>query len=71
MKDKFNANKYKQEYNKEHYKTFKVDLRIEEMQQLEEHLEKIGLTKAQFLRDSIENLRTNLGQVCIKNNKKQ
>lgn len=42
--------KYKQQYNKEHYKTFKVDLRIEEMEQLEEYLKKIHLTKAQFLR---------------------
>lgn len=46
----FNQCKYKQEYNKEHYKTFKVDLKVEEMQQLEEYLQKIGLTKAQFLR---------------------
>ena len=46
----FNQNKYKQEYNKEHYKTFKVDLRIEEMEKLEEYLKKIDLTKAQFLR---------------------
>lgn len=64
-------NKYKQIYGKEHYKAFKVDLKIEELQQLEEYLKKAGLTKAQFLRDSIESLRTNLGQACIKNNEKQ
>ena len=46
----FNFNKYRQEYNKEHYKTFKVDLRTDEMEQLEEILEKTKLTKAQFLR---------------------
>lgn len=46
----FDSKKYKQQYNKDHYKTFKVDLKVEEMQQLEEYLEKIKLTKAQFLR---------------------
>lgn len=31
-------------------KTFKVELKDEEMEKLEEYLKKIGLTKAQFLR---------------------
>lgn len=46
----FNQSKYIQEYKKEHYKQFKVDLKADEMKQLEEYLKKIGLTKSQFLR---------------------
>jgi len=48
---------YIQEYNKEHYKTFKVDLKKEELQELNELLKKEGLTKAQFLRDAIKDLK--------------
>ena len=48
-----NKKNYIQEYNKEHYKTFKVDLKKEELQELNELLKKEGLTKAQFLRDAI------------------
>lgn len=45
---------YKVEYNKKHYKAFKVDLKIEELEELEEILKKKGLTKAQFLRNAIK-----------------
>lgn len=48
---------YIQEYNKEHYKTFKVDLRIDELQELNDLLKKEGLTKAAFLRRSIQELK--------------
>lgn len=41
---------YTQKYNKEHYKTFKVDLKKEEFYKLEEYLKKYKLTKAEFLR---------------------
>ena len=51
--EKFNESKYKQQYNKEHYRTFKVDLKKEELDRLEEYLAKKGITKAQFLRDAI------------------
>lgn len=51
--DKFNESKYKQQYNKEHYRTFKVDLKKEELDKLEQMLKELGLTKAQFLRDAI------------------
>lgn len=54
---KFNPTKYKQEYSKQHYKTFKVDLKVEEMEQLNKLLKEIGLTKAQFLREAIQNLK--------------
>ena len=51
--EKFNQSKYIQEYNKEHYKTFKVDLKIKEFEELEKILKKVKLTKAEFLRQSI------------------
>ena len=52
--EKFNQLKYIQEYNKEHYKTFKVDLKIKEFEELEKILKKAKLTKAEFLRQSIK-----------------
>lgn len=55
--NKFNQQEYIQEYNKKHYKAFKVDLKIEELEQLNELLKKKGLTKAQFLRNSIKKLK--------------
>lgn len=48
---------YKQEYNRIHYKTFKVDLRIDEFQELEDLLKKEGITKAAFLRKAIQELK--------------
>jgi len=53
----FNQQKYIQEYNKEHYKTFKVDLKVEEMQELETMLTSLHLSKAQFLRNAIKSLK--------------
>lgn len=55
--NKFNQQEYIQEYNKKHYRTFKVDLKIEELEELNKLLKKKGLTKAQFLRNSIEKLK--------------
>lgn len=55
--EQFNQQKYIQEYNKKHYKTFKVDLKVEEMDELNKLLKKHKLTKAQFLRDSIEKIK--------------
>lgn len=54
---KFNQSKYIQEYNKEHYKTFKVDLKVEEWDEINELLNKKGMTKAQFLREAIKQLK--------------
>ena len=56
MSEKFVQSKYIQEYNKKHYKTFKVDLKIDEMEKLNNLLKKHKLTKAQFLRDAIKEL---------------
>lgn len=51
------AQAYIQEYNRKHYKAFKVDLRIDELEELNGILKKEGLTKAQFLRKAIEDLK--------------
>lgn len=53
----FNQQKYIQEYNKEHYKTFKVDLKVEEWEELESILKSKGITKAQFLRNAIKSIK--------------
>lgn len=53
----FNQKKYIIEYNKEHYKAFKVDLKVEELEELEKLLKEKGITKAQFLREAIHNLK--------------
>ena len=54
MKEKFNQSKYKQQYGKEHYKVFKVDLKKEEHEELENMLNEDNKTKAEFLRESIK-----------------
>jgi len=48
---------YKVKYNKEHYKVFKVDLKIEEAEELERILKGKKLTKAQFLRNAIKMIK--------------
>ena len=57
LEKQFNQAKYIQEYNKSHYKTFKVDLKIEEWNELETLLIKSGKSKAQFLREAISKLK--------------
>lgn len=54
--EKFNQTKYIQQYNKEHYRTFKVDLKKDEWEQLDKILKEKGITKAQFLREAIKKL---------------
>ena len=51
------AQAYIQEYNRKHYKAFKVDLRIDELQELNQILKKEGLSKAEFLRRAILDLK--------------
>lgn len=53
----YNQKEYTQQYNKEHYKTFKVDLKKEELEELNKLLLKRNLTKAQFLRNAIDTLK--------------
>lgn len=51
------AQAYIQEYNRKHYKAFKVDLRIDELEELNGILKKEGLSKADFLRKAILDLK--------------
>lgn len=57
MKKNFNQSEYIKQYNKDHYLTFKVDLKKEEKLELDELLKKSNLTKAQFLKNAIDELR--------------
>jgi len=53
---KFDKTKYDIEYRKKNYKTFKVDLKKEELEELEKELKKKNMTKASFLRKAIDKL---------------
>ncbi len=56
-KEKFNQNQYIQQYKKEHYSIFKVNLKKDDMECLNKLLKEKGLTKAQFLRNAIDDLK--------------
>ena len=58
----FNQIKYIQQYNKEHYKTFKVNLKIKEYDELDKILKKKNLTKADFLKKAIEDIKKDWDQ---------
>lgn len=47
---------YTQEYNKKHYKQLKVQLKPDEMKQLDEQLKRLNISKVQFIRDAIKDL---------------
>lgn len=53
----FNQKKYIQEYIKEHKKQFKVDLNIDEYNELKELLKKNNLSNVQFVRNAITELK--------------
>ena len=55
--DKFDKAQYDVEYKKKFLSQFKVDLRKEEMEELNQLLEKFNLTKADFLRNAIVELK--------------
>lgn len=57
MEKEFDKKKYDIEYIKKHKKQFKVDLNIDEMETLNELLKKLGMTKAQFVREALEELK--------------
>lgn len=57
--EKFNESKYKQQYSKEHYRKFNVDLKKEEFDLLTKLLKEKNITKVQFVRDAIKNLGKN------------
>lgn len=57
MEKEFNQLEYIKEYNKEHYKAFKVDLKKEELDNINKLLKENKMTKADFLRLSIKALK--------------
>lgn len=54
---KFDKKKYDIEYKKSHKCQFKVDLNPDEMGTLNELLKKLGMTKVQFVREALEELK--------------
>ena len=54
---KFDKKKYDTEYKKSHYLQFKVDIKKEEKEELDLLLLEKKLTKADFLRNAIEELK--------------
>ncbi len=54
---KFNQNEYINDYKKEHYSQFKVDLKKEEKKELDELLNAVNLTKKEFLLNSVSKLK--------------
>lgn len=67
MDKKFNQAEYIKEFNKTHYSTFKVDLKKEEKEELDNFLKKKNLTKAGFLRNAIKDLKER-GKINMKIN---
>lgn len=57
MKKEFNQKEYINNYKKEHYSAFKVNLKKDEKLELDQLLKKHKLTKTQFLRNAIDNLK--------------
>ena len=55
--EKFDQTKYIMDYRKKHKAQFNVDLNIEEKEELELLLKEHGLTRAQFLRNAINDLK--------------
>ena len=55
--NKFNPSKYKQDWAKEHKKQFKVDLNINEYNELCEVLKQKHLTKVDFVRNAFKELK--------------
>ncbi len=54
---KFNKKEYDMKFRKEKKKQFNVDLDISVYEELEELLKRKNITKAQFLRNAIEELK--------------
>ena len=58
--EKFNQNKYIQDYRKQNYKQFKVELKVEEMDELNELLKKKKLNKTEFVKLAKNALETGM-----------
>lgn len=57
MNKKFDKKKYDIEYKKKNKRQFKVDLNIDEYEELNTLLKEKGLSKIQFVRDSFTKLK--------------
>ena len=53
----FDEKKYRKDYNRKNYGAFKVDLKKDELEELEKELKEKNMTKASFLRKAIEKLK--------------
>ena len=60
MKKEFNQKEYINKYKKEHYSTFKVELPKATKKELDEILKLQNLTKSQFLRNAINDLKSKI-----------
>ena len=60
---KFNQKEYINNYKKAHKRQFKVDLNIDEKEELDKLLEKANLTKVQFVRNAKKELEKRVNQV--------
>ena len=56
-KKKFNQKEYIKDFHKKYYSQFKVDLKKEEKEEIDMLLKEKNLTKAQFLRNAVEELK--------------
>ena len=57
QKKEFNQKEYINNYKKEHYSAFKVNLKKEEKQELDKLLKESNLTKTRFLKNAIAELK--------------
>lgn len=64
----FNQKEYIKNYNKENYSTFKVDLKKDEKEELDNLLKMLNIKKSDFLRKSIENFKeeVKMKKYCVK-----
>ena len=58
--NKFNKLEYDKNYKKQHKRRFEVDLNIDEMNELNKLLKDNNITKADFLRKAIIDLKNSL-----------
>ena len=56
-KEKFNQSKYIQEWTKLHKKQFKVDLNIQEYEELKNLLKENNLSNVKFVRNALNDLK--------------
>lgn len=59
-KDKFNQQKYVNDYNRKNYKNFNVRIRVELEEEISQYIEKNNIkSKSEFLKLALESLQKN------------